>query len=126
MVVNTYQFREEYNVAELKVSVQSFAQAIQYAVDCEPPCFGDIAHPTRKYLQSRLSEILECQDLNKKFRLDTPVNAQITIVFTEPWLRAAANHANTRAAYFGLLTREPKAAGCVTSAAIKRHHSNPA
>jgi hypothetical protein len=110
----------------LKVSVQSFAQALQYAVDYQRPYFRDVGGHTRKSIEFTLRNILECQEPGTAFQLCLPLNPPITIDLNERWLRAAAEHANARAAYFGLLTRDPAVGACgVTSAPSTRLSSSP-
>jgi hypothetical protein len=100
--VNVRNFLPECDVAELELSVRAFAQAIQYGVERKE--FGrDIKQHERDHIQGELRAILECRDPRKEFTLILPKNAEVVIKLTEKSLVAAAEHAENRAAYFGLL-----------------------
>jgi hypothetical protein len=100
--VNVRNFLPECDVAELKLSVQALAQAVQYGLERKE--FGqDIKQFERDYIQGELRAILECRDPSKEFTLVLPKDAEVVIKLTEKGLVAAAEHAENRAAYFGLL-----------------------
>ncbi|MEA2898155.1 MAG: hypothetical protein QOJ84_3770 [Bradyrhizobium sp.] len=100
--VNVRNFLPECDVAELELSVRTFAQAVQYGVERKE--FGrDINQYERDHIQGELRAILECRDPRKEFFLILPTDAEVVIKLTEKGLVAASQHAENRAAYFCLL-----------------------
>jgi hypothetical protein len=109
---------KETPAAKLKVSVREFVQAAQYAFGNVEPG-RDVHEADQVRLQQDLYQVLRCRHIDdySKF-LNVPEKWKVTLGLTERSLRAAANHAEIQAAYFGLLAGpdKPNATGATSDA----------